>query len=91
MTTDSTEASNPIEIALSIVGTQAKLATALRESQQTISNWRKNGIPESKRVAIAPKLERVTEGRVTRQAVCPDDWRDIWPELAEHPVDKTAA
>lgn len=27
-------------------------------------------------------IERATEGVVTRQDLRPDDWRDIWPELA---------
>lgn len=86
MTNASAETANPIEIAIGLVGTQAKLAAALGESQQTISNWAKNGIPESKRVAVAPKLERITGGRVTRQVVCPDEWREIWPELADQPA-----
>lgn len=28
------------------------------------------------------KTERETNGKVTRQQLRPDDWRDIWPELA---------
>ena len=28
-------------------------------------------------------IERVTNGAVTRQDLRPDDWQDIWPELAE--------
>ena len=36
-------------------------------------------------------LELATDGAVTRKDLRPDDWHLIWPELAEHPVDKTAA
>lgn len=34
------------------------------------------------------KIERVTERKVTRQALRPTDWQDIWPELmdADEPV-----
>lgn len=29
-----------------------------------------------------PAIERFTGGAVTRQQMRPDDWADIWPELA---------
>jgi DNA-binding transcriptional regulator YdaS (Cro superfamily) len=28
-------------------------------------------------------IERATDGAVTRRDLRPDDWQDIWPELAE--------
>lgn len=31
---------------------------------------------------IAARTESATEGKVTRQALRPDDWKQIWPELA---------
>jgi DNA-binding transcriptional regulator YdaS (Cro superfamily) len=31
---------------------------------------------------LASGVERATRGAVTRQELRPDDWRDIWPELA---------
>ncbi|SCW88892.1 MULTISPECIES: hypothetical protein [unclassified Pseudomonas] len=31
---------------------------------------------------IAARTESVTGGRVTRKALRPDDWQQIWPELA---------
>ncbi|MDE2254588.1 MAG: helix-turn-helix domain-containing protein [Betaproteobacteria bacterium] len=36
---------------------------------------------------LCVRIERATLGRVSRPALRPDDWRDIWPELidAEHP------
>lgn len=27
-------------------------------------------------------IEAASEGQVTRQDLCPDDWPEIWPELA---------
>lgn len=30
---------------------------------------------------IAARIETATAGAVTRQALRPDDWRAIWPEL----------
>ncbi|MGO4326758.1 transcriptional regulator [Cupriavidus sp. 2TAF22] len=78
--------SGPLDIAISIAGSQTKLAAELGVSQQNISNWVKSGIPQDKRPVIARKLERLTGGRVTRQMVCPDDWAEIWPELADVPA-----
>ncbi|VVO40297.1 hypothetical protein PS712_05790 [Pseudomonas fluorescens] len=31
---------------------------------------------------IAARTESATEGKVTRQALRPEDWKQIWPELA---------
>lgn len=36
-------------------------------------------------------IERATAGAVTRQDLRPDDWRDIWPELAESEPKQPAA
>lgn len=31
---------------------------------------------------MASGIERATQGKTTRQALRPDDWKRIWPELA---------
>jgi DNA-binding transcriptional regulator YdaS (Cro superfamily) len=31
---------------------------------------------------LAVRLERITVGAITRKDMRPDDWQDIWPELA---------
>ncbi|MEE9383173.1 MAG: Cro/CI family transcriptional regulator [Nannocystaceae bacterium] len=50
-------------------GTQARMASALSESQQTVSYWVRAGrAPER---ACIP-IERATEGAVTRYALRPD-------------------
>jgi len=33
--------------------------------------------------ALAVKIEHESDFQVTRPELRPDDWRDIWPELAE--------
>lgn len=37
---------------------------------------------------LCVRIERATDGRVTRRDLRPDDWARIWPELltAEHPA-----
>lgn len=65
-------------------GRSLRLANALGLSAPTISDWctGKKAVPVERCVAI----ERATNGEVTRQDLRPDDWQDIWPELAQSPV-----
>ena len=35
------------------------------------------------KVVVCVSIERETRGLVTRQHLRPDDWQDIWPELAD--------
>ena len=39
----------------------------------------------------ATAIEKFTGGFVTRRDIRPDDWRDIWPELAESEPNQPAA
>lgn len=32
--------------------------------------------------ALAAAIERESSGEVKRPELCPDDWREVWPELA---------
>lgn len=72
--------SNPIEIAIQVKGSMHALALALDVKPPTVSEWRKNLRP------IPPKrcvqIEQTTNGQVTRRDLRPDDWHEIWPELA---------
>jgi len=74
---------NPIEQAIEVTGSQAALASSLGVKQPTISEWLRGGrpIPPVRSVQI----ERATGGHVMRWHLRPDDWRDIWPELADRP------
>lgn len=66
-----------IDRACSAVGGLSKLATAVGESPQTVSNWRRRGVP----IAHCAAIELATKGKVTRRDLRPDDWSRIWPEL----------
>lgn len=35
------------------------------------------------KAVVCVAIERETRGQVTRRDLRPDDWQDIWPELAE--------
>ncbi|MDO9235982.1 MAG: Cro/CI family transcriptional regulator [Aquabacterium sp.] len=60
------------------------LANAVGVSPPVVSDWctGKKAVPLERCVAI----ERATNGEVTRQDLRPDDWQDIWPELAQAPA-----
>ena len=49
-------------------GTQQKLARALGCNHQNIQYWRRSGIP----IKVAIRIETVTEGKFTRQMLCPE-------------------
>lgn len=61
------------------LGGREVLAAALGVSLAALGNWKSRGVPIQRCVAI----ERLSGGVVTRRDLRPDDWREIWPELAE--------
>lgn len=71
---------NALDSAIAQVGGVGKLAVALGVSQPVISNWRARGTKIDAAHCVA--IERATGGAVTRRDLRPDDWQDIWPELA---------
>lgn len=82
---------SPLDRAIEIAGGASLLARMVGATQSAPSMWRARGsIPIERCVAI----ERATGGTVMRWDLRPNDWRDIWPELAERadaPVQKVAA
>jgi DNA-binding transcriptional regulator YdaS (Cro superfamily) len=59
------------------------LADVLKVSPAQLSQWRTGyRVPDS-RSCVA--IEQATNGQVRRWDLRPCDWRDIWPELADHP------
>lgn len=70
----------PLERLLMTIS-QRKLAQLLDTSPSYVSQM----LHGHRRVGIdmALRLERATDGAVTRRELRPDDWHRIWPELAE--------
>lgn len=59
-------------------GFQASLARRFGKSRATVNEWR-NGIP----VPYCAGVEEECGGEFTRRDFRPNDWREIWPEMAE--------
>jgi DNA-binding transcriptional regulator YdaS (Cro superfamily) len=51
-------------------------------SHQVVNHWRNRGTP----VKHCAAVERLTDGKVTRKMLRPNDWHIYWPELAEPSV-----
>ena len=72
-----------LDIAVSVLGGVGKLASAIGVAQPVVSNWRARGTVLDALHCVA--IERATDGAVTRRDLRPDDWQQIWPELAMQP------
>jgi DNA-binding transcriptional regulator YdaS (Cro superfamily) len=70
-------------IATSDRGTAKKLAAFLGISAPYLSQMAAGKSPISEKRCV--QIERFSAGRVSRRDLRPDDWRDIWPELANSP------
>ena len=68
-------------------GSIGALAKTIGAHSPDVSRWASGGRPVPEKAAVA--IERASGGLVTRKELRPDDWQDIWPELAE-PVDTCA-
>lgn len=73
------ETDHPLVRAARICGGREVLASHLKVTPAAIGNWKSRGVP----IEHCPEIERLTGRVVTRQQLRPDDWRRIWPELAD--------
>lgn len=62
-------------------GSATALARAINAHAPDILRWASYERPCPVRRAI--QIERATQGQVTRKDLRPDDWHEIWPELAD--------
>lgn len=64
-------------------GRGAAIARGLQVKPVMVSQWAHGckPVPPTRCTAI----EKVTGGAVTRRDLRPDDWQEIWPELATPP------
>lgn len=75
---------NPLTRVVDCLGSDAALAALLKISTPAVSQWRRRGTVLKAEYCTA--IERATAGAVTRKDLRPNDWADIWPELANTPA-----
>lgn len=76
--------SSPLMQAIALLGSAATLARALKVSPSAVHEWAAGRRPLP--IERCVQVEQITSGAVTRMDLRPDDWWQIWPELAErHP------
>lgn len=63
------------------IDTNAGLARKLEVAPSLVSQWRNGTRPVP--FERCPQIESVTGGLVTRKDLCPGNWHELWPELAE--------
>lgn len=71
---------HPIDRASQIVGSATALAALLGVSKGAVFQWKLDGRMTPARHCVV--IERATGGKVTRRELRPNDWAEIWPELA---------
>ncbi|OSI16528.1 hypothetical protein BWD09_07130 [Neisseria dentiae] len=62
-------------------GWQTKMANDIGVKNADLFYWVKGKRPVP--IHHCVKIERATNGEVTRKDLRPDDWHEIWPELAD--------
>lgn len=63
------------------LGGTAAVAALAGVKQPSVSGWKESGrVPDDKLIRLAPIAE--ARGIVTRKELFPNDYADIWPELA---------
>lgn len=75
---------NALDLAIEHMGGVGKLAGAIGIGQAAVSNWRARSTLIDPLHCVA--IEVATAGTVTRKMLRPNDWQQIWPELAAVPV-----
>ncbi|MFC5475809.1 transcriptional regulator [Paraherbaspirillum soli] len=60
-------------------GRMSRLCREIDAHASDVSRWAsgKRPIP----LGFGPKIEKATEGQVTRREMFPENWHEVWPEL----------
>lgn len=64
---------------IDLLGGTFVVAKSVRCRPASVSEWRVTGIPESRRIELGARIEKV--GGPARWQQRPHDWFEIWPEL----------
>jgi DNA-binding transcriptional regulator YdaS (Cro superfamily) len=69
---------------IDLLGGTAKVARMCKVDNAAVSNWRVRGIPADKYMFLGARIEKESNGLVTRQDLFPTNFWLIWPELLKN-------
>ena len=69
---------------IDLLGGTAKVARMCKIDNAAVSNWRVRGIPADKYMFLGARIEKESNGLVTRQDLFPTNFWLIWPELLKN-------
>ncbi|AUX61634.1 helix-turn-helix domain-containing protein [Simonsiella muelleri] len=72
---------NGIEKAIGLFGSQAEFARILEIKRMNIQHWKRGNVEVPVKRCV--QIEKLTDGVVTRRDLRPDDYWEIWPDLAK--------
>lgn len=69
---------------IELLGGTSRVASLLNIKMPSVSDWKSlNNIPDDKLIRMAPHIEVETNSKINRKYLFPENWHEIWPELAE--------
>ena len=70
---------------IDLLGGNSKVARMCRVNPSAVIYWRKHGIPHGHLLFLAARLEKASNGLVSRKDLFPSSWMLVWPELLPKP------
>ena len=68
---------------IDLLGGNSKVARMCRVNPSAVIYWRKHGIPHGHLLFLAARLEKASNGLVSRKDLFPNNFWLIWPEMLE--------
>lgn len=69
---------------IDLLGGTNKVAKMCKVASTAVTQWRKNGIPAERYMFLGARIEKESNGLVTRQDLFPTNFWLIWPELLKN-------
>ena len=66
---------------IDLLGGTAKVARMCKVDNAAVSNWRVRGIPADRFMFLAARIEKESNGLVSRKDLFPNNFWLIWPEM----------
>jgi len=66
---------------IDLLGGTNAVAKMCKVASTAVTQWRKNGIPADRFMFLAARIEKESNGLVTRKDLFPNNFWIIWPEM----------